>query len=82
MKVACRLIEFKGLGSDLHRPFEHVQLGADREHFEQRCLRANLACELRVAFARGVARAHQQAARISRRRVCAAPSALSSATTW
>ena len=41
-------------------------LGADREHLEQRCLGPNLACELRVALARGIARAHQQAARLGR----------------
>ncbi len=66
MKVARRFVEFKDLRGDLDRAFQHVQLGADREHLEQRCLGAHLACKLRVALARGIARAHQQAAGLRR----------------
>ena len=61
---ACSDIDLELLGRDLHGALEHVQLRADREHVKDRGIAAHLARQRGIALARGVAGAHQQAARL------------------
>ena len=62
VETAGRDIDLARLGRDLYRALQRVQLGPDREHVEHRRVPTHLPRQRRVALARRVARAHEQAA--------------------